>query len=55
MKNKLLDVLGFILFILFYMIMLPVLIISGAIVRPIRYFNYIKSKVNDKDPYKYWY
>lgn len=55
MKTKLLDLLGFILFLLFFTIMLPILIITGAILRPLRYFKYIKSKVNDEEPSKFWY
>ena len=55
MKSKLLDILGFILFLLFYILMLPVLIISGAILRPIRYFNYIRYQVNEREPNKFWY
>lgn len=55
MKTKLLDVLGFILFLLMFIFMLPILIISGAILRPVRYFNYIKAKVNDKEHNKFWY
>ena len=55
MKNKLLDILGFILFILFFILISPVLIVSGAILRPIRYFRYIKDKVDEKEPSKFWY
>ena len=55
MKNKLLDILGFILFILFFIWMSPALIISGAILRPIRYFRYIKDKVDEREPSKFWY
>ena len=55
MKNKLLDILGFILFLLMFILMLPILIISGAILRPIRYFNYIKAQVNEREPNKFWY
>lgn len=55
MKTKLLDLLGFILFILFFILISPVLIVSGAILRPFRYFKYIKSKVDEREPDKYWY
>lgn len=55
MKAKLLDVLDFILFLLMFIFMLPVLIVSGAILRPLRYFRYIKSKVDEKEPSKFWY
>lgn len=55
MKSKLLDLLGFVLFILFFILISPVLIVSGAILRPFRYFKYIKTKVSDHEPDKYWY
>jgi hypothetical protein len=55
MKEKLENVLGFILFILIFMILLPFFMISGAIVRPIRYLKYVSANVKNKKAKEYWY
>ena len=52
---KLSDIFGYILFILFLIIGSPYLFISGGIVRIIRFYGYVKNKVHDKIPNKYYY
>lgn len=54
-KQKLLDILGYILFLLFFTIMLLPMMIGGAVRTPIRYYKFIKAGVNDKVPDKYYY
>ena len=55
MKQKLLDILGFILFIGFFIVILPLLIITGAIARPIRFVKFVSSKVNNKEVKEYYF
>lgn len=55
MKKKLSDIGGFILFILIFLVLLPFLMISGAIARPIRYFKYVSANVKNKKAKEYWY
>lgn len=44
---------GFCLFIGLFIVLLPLLMISGAILRPVRYFKHVTAKVHDKEPNKY--
>ena len=44
---------GFCLFIGLFIVVLPLLMLSGAILRPVRYFKYVVAKVHDKEPKKY--
>lgn len=44
---------GFCLFIGLFIVLLPLLMISGAILRPVRYFKHVVAKVQDKEPKKY--
>jgi len=44
---------GFCLFIGLFIVLLPIMMISGAILRPVRYFKYVVAKVQDKEPKKY--
>jgi len=53
MKNKILDVIGFILFILFFIVMIIPLAVGGAIVTPYRYFMLVSARVHNKEPKKY--
>lgn len=55
MKQKLLDILGFILFIGFFIVILPLLIITGAIARPVRFVKHVSAKVNNKEVKEYYY
>lgn len=55
MKQKLIDLGGFMLFLLMFIIALPFFIIYGAIKTPIRYFRYVSAKVHDKKPNKYYF
>ena len=55
MKQKLLDILGFSLFIGFFIVILPILIVTGAVARPIRFVKYVSAKVNNKEVKEYYY
>lgn len=55
MKNKLLDFVGYCLFILWFIILIPFLMIVGMIKTPIRYYKHINDKVLDRKPMKYWW
>lgn len=55
MKQKLIDFCGFMLFILMFIIALPVICAYGAIKTPIRYFRYVSAKVHDRKPNKYYF
>ena len=47
MKNKIIDLLGYLLFLLMFVAMIPLLMVSGAIQKPIRYYKYVSSKVHN--------
>lgn len=55
MKNKLLDIFGYIAFLLLFILLIPVLALSGAILRPIRYYKYVSANVHDKKAKEYYY
>ena len=55
MKNKLIDIFGYIAFLLLFILLIPILVISGAILRPIRYYKYVSANVHDKKAKEYWY
>lgn len=55
MKLKIVDTLGFLLFLLLFILFLPVMMIIGAINTPIRYFKYVSCKVHNKKPKSYWW
>lgn len=55
MKTKLIDFMGYLLFLLLFAVMIVPLAISGAILRPIRYYQHVNAKVHDKKPKEYWY
>ncbi|MEM0172982.1 MAG: hypothetical protein QXI16_00580 [Sulfolobaceae archaeon] len=54
--NKILqDLLDYSIFIMFFVIILIPLMISGAIAVPIRFFKYTINKANNKECKTYWY
>ena len=55
MKSKIKDFLGYVLFLLIFIIMIPLLFIRGGIVGCIRYYQYISAKVYNKKPKSYYY
>jgi len=55
MKQKLLDIFDFIVFIVFFIMLLPFLIITGAIARPVRFVKYVSAKVNNKKVKEYFF
>lgn len=55
MKNKILSIIDFMLFIGFFLLMLPLLMIQGAILTPIRYFKYVSAKVQDQEAKRYYF
>lgn len=55
MKQKLLDIIGFSLFVGFFIVILPILMVSGAVARPIRFVKHVSSKVNNKEIKEYYY
>ncbi len=55
MKTKILDILGYIAFLLLFILLIPILAISGAILRPIRYYQYVSANVNNRKAKEYWY
>ena len=48
MKQKLSDLLGYLLFLGLFILLIPVLMVSGAIQKPIRYYKYVSSQVHNK-------
>lgn len=55
MKVKLENIFGFILFILIFLGLLPLLMIYGAFITPLRYFLYVVAKVHDKKAKEYYF
>lgn len=55
MKQKLKDLFDYLLFVLFFILILPILILSGAIARPIRYYQYTINTVKNKKVKEYYY
>lgn len=55
MKQKLIDLLGYLLFLLLFIIALPILMITGALVRPIRFYKSISANVHNKKRKEYYY
>lgn len=49
------EVLGVLLFILWVMLLSPVLFITGGIMRILRYIDYVRNQVNDKEVKKYYW
>ena len=55
MKQKIIDIIGYILFILFFIIASPLLFLRGGIVGIVRYYKYVSDKVHNKKPNKYYW
>lgn len=55
MKGKLLDLIGYVSFILMIIIISPYLFISGGLQRIIRFYQYVSANVHEKRPKKYYY
>lgn len=53
MKRKIIDALGFILFVAFYILIIPYLFISGGLIRMKRYLWYVIDSVHDRQPKQY--
>jgi len=53
--NKLVAIFDYLLFLLLFIFVLPILMITGAILRPIRYYKNISDKVHNKKVKVYYY
>ncbi len=54
-KTKIIGIIDYTLFLLFFIVMIIPLMISGLFLRPIRYYKYISNKVKNKKLDSYYY
>ena len=55
MKAKIANFLGFSLFLGIFFVLLIPLMLTGAIIRPVRYFRHVVDKVHNKKVKEYYF